>query len=213
MSVEQVKQVVYDKKIIAICRNVPVDRIVDTGKALYEGGIRMMEVTFKAGHEEDTLESIRLLNREFEGKVLVGAGTVTTVEQVEQAAAAGALYIISPNTDVDVIKKTKELGMLSMPGALTPSEIMTAWTAGADIVKLFPAAEFGVKYIKAVRAPLAHIPMTAVGGVNQHNMKDFLDVGIVGFGIGSNIVDLKLINAGEYGRLTELAKEYTVQFE
>ena len=116
--------------------------------------------------------------------MLVGAGTVTNTHLVDLTHAHGGQYIISPDTNVSVIKKTKELGMISMPGAMTPSEVITAHNAGADIVKLFPASDLGPRYLKAVRAPLNHIKIMAVGGINQKNMPDFLAAGACGFGVG-----------------------------
>lgn len=213
MNSKKLKELIIQKKIIAICRKVPADRIVDTGLALYEGGIRFMEVTFNADCEESTLDSIRQLKNELGEKIHVGAGTVTTIWQAEKAIQSGAEYIISPNTNPEVIRRTKELNVLSIPGALTPSEILTAWDAGADFVKIFPAADLGTAYIKSIRAPLNHIPLLAVGGINQYNMKDFINMGIIGFGIGSNIVNLEFIKNCEYGKLTQLALEYTSQFE
>ena len=134
-----------------------------------------------------------------------------SVEQVKIAAEAGAEYMISPDTSEAVIKATREAGAVSIPGALTPTEVATAYAYGADFVKLFPAGELGLSYIKAIRAPLAHIPMLAVGGVNENNLGEFLKAGLDGFGIGSNIVDKKLIEKGDFAALTALAKRYTEQ--
>ena len=127
------------------------------------------------------------------------------------ARDAGAKYIISPNTDEKVIKKTNECGMVSIPGALTPTEIQYAHACGADFVKLFPADNLGIGYIKAVLAPLSHIKLLAVGGVNENNLKDFLNVGVKGVGIGSNITKKELIKQGQYDEITKLAKKYTIQ--
>ena len=211
MNTNTILEEIYKAKIITICRNIPTDHIIDTGLALSRGNIRFMEITFNIQHEADTLLAIKRVSDQLSEKICVGAGTVTTTEQVEMASAAGARYIISPNTDVNVIKKTKELGLISIPGALTPSEIQIAWNAGADIVKLFPAADLGSGYIRSVRAPLSHIPMMAVGGINPDNMQEFLKTGIVGFGIGSNIVNSEYIKNQEYDKLTELALQYTRQ--
>jgi 2-dehydro-3-deoxyphosphogluconate aldolase/(4S)-4-hydroxy-2-oxoglutarate aldolase len=141
--------------------------------------------------------------------VYAGAGTVMSVAQVEAAAAAGARYIVSPNVDEAVIRRTVALGMLSIPGALTPSEIAAAYGMGAAFVKLFPASELGPSYIRAVRSPISHIPLLAVGGITCDNMAEYLKAGICGFGIGGNIVDMKLVNAGDYAGLTALAQRYT----
>ena len=118
---------------------------------------------------------------------------------------AGGLFIISPDTNTDVIKRTRELGLVSMPGALTPSEIMTAHRAGADFVKLFPAADMGPGYLKAVRAPLNHIKLMAVGGINEKNAGDFLAAGAAGVGVGGNLANRAWIEAGEFGKITAAA--------
>jgi 2-dehydro-3-deoxyphosphogluconate aldolase/(4S)-4-hydroxy-2-oxoglutarate aldolase len=138
---------------------------------------------------------------------------VLTSEQVEHAVESGAQYIISPNTDLAVIKKTKELEKTSIPGAFTPSEMVSAYHAGADIIKLFPAGVFGIKYIKAVLAPLSHIPVIAVGGVDADNAVDFLKAGAIGVGVGGNLVDVKAIYAGEYDKITATAREYLTKIK
>ena len=205
-----IKEFVKEQKIVAIVRGVSADRIVPAVKALYDGGIRLVEVTFNQKSPtciEDTAAAISAISKEFTD-LYAGAGTVMTVEQVEAAYNAGAKYIISPDVNADVIKRTKELGMLSMPGALTPTEIATAHRLGADFVKLFPSGNFGIAYIKAIRAPLSHVPLLAVGGVDENNMADFYKAGICGFGIGSNLVNNKLIEAGDYEGLKALAEKY-----
>ena len=201
-------------KIIAIVRGITGETLVKTAEALYEGGIRLLEITFDQTGKipaSETAEMIADLCRRFEGRMRIGAGTVMTAEQVRTAAAAGAEYMISPDTSREVIEETKRLGAVSIPGALTPTEVATAYAYGADFVKLFPAGELGLSYIKAIRAPLSHIPMLAVGGVNETNMGEFLGAGLAGFGIGSNIVSKKLIEKGDFAALTALAKQYTEQ--
>ena len=116
--------------------------------------------------------------------------------------------MISPNTNPALIREAKRLGMLAMPGAMTPSEIVEAYEAGADFVKLFPTDNLGAGYIRAIRAPLSHIPMLAVGGVNDENMEEFYRAGVCGLGIGGNIVNKKLIAAGDFAGMTELARRY-----
>lgn len=177
--------------------------------ALYAGGIRLMEVTFNQQKPESfqvTADAIAAINCAYEGRMLVGAGTVTTVELVEMAAAAGAKYIISPDANPDVIRRTVELGMVSMPGCMTPTEMLMAHRAGADFIKLFPAGDLGPGYMKAVRAPLNHLRVMAVGGVNEENIADFLKVGACGFGIGGNLANKTWIDAGEYHKITETAQ-------
>ena len=139
--------------------------------------------------------------------MMVGAGTVTTPELVELAASAGAQYIISPDVNVDVIHRTRELGLVSLPGAMTPTEVMTAHLAGADFVKLFPAGNLGISYVKAIRAPISHVKLLAVGGVNEDNVADFLHAGMVGAGVGGNLANKKWIEAGEYDKITQTARK------
>ena len=201
-------------KIVAICRGVSTENILQTAEALYKGGIRFMEVTFNqkaADPIAETAASIALLNEKMGDKMYFGAGTVLTAEQVDAAIDAGAKYIISPNFSPDVIKRTVERGAISMPGCLTPSEVVSAYEAGAHIVKLFPAGNLGIGYIKAVMAPISHIPLMAVGGVNASNMREFLDLGVMGLGIGGNLVDTKLIAAGKFDEITNIALTYTSQ--
>lgn len=211
---EQVIADIRRNKIIAIVRGVTGEALVRTAEALYEGGIRLLEITFDQTGKiaaAETADMIRTLCRRFEGAMRIGAGTVMTAEQVAVAAEAGAEYMISPDTSEAVIKATLAAGAVSIPGALTPTEVAVAYGYGADFVKLFPAGELGLSYIKAIRAPLAHIPMLAVGGVNENNLSAFLDAGLAGVGVGSNIVDKKLIEKGDFAALTALALRYTEQ--
>lgn len=197
------------EKVIAIVRGVESEKCMKVAQALYDGGIRMMEVTYdqkKPDSWKSTAKAIGDIAKAFEGRMLVGAGTVTCTELVDMTHEAGGLFIISPDTNVDVIKRTRELGMVSMPGALTPTEIMTAHNAGADIVKLFPAGDLGPGYLKAVKAPISHVKMMAVGGINEKNIGDFLKAGAVGAGIGGNLANRTWIDAGEFDKITEAAK-------
>lgn len=206
-----IKETILEKKIIAIIRGVTSDHIVQTVQALLDGGICCVEVTYDQMNESgisETLKSIGLLKKTFGEKLALGAGTVLTTGQADSAAAAGAEYIISPNTDTAVIKRTKELGKVSIPGALTPTEVVKAYNAGADIIKIFPVGNLGLGYIKALCGPLGYIPMLAVGGVSPENIKDFIDSGVCGVGIGSNLVNTKLIAAGHYDEIARLAKIY-----
>ena len=205
-----VLNIIRDSKIIAIVRGIPSSQIVGLANALLKGGIKCIEVTFDQSSEEkanDTLLAIGKIKASCPD-VLVGAGTVMTVEQVQKASASGAEYIISPNTNKDVIEETKKLGKVSIPGALTPTEVAFAYECGADIVKLFPAGVFGPSYIKAVKAPLKHIPVTAVGGVNVENCKDFIAAGCIGVGVGGNLVSPKLVSEGKFDEISAIAKAY-----
>ena len=209
---EKVIEALNRGKIVVIVRGVESEMLIPMTEAMYKGGIRLLEVTYSADgriSDEDTAENITKLADHFEGRMFIGAGTVLTEKQVELTKAAGGMFIISPDTNPDVIRKTRELGMVSMPGALTPSEITAADRAGADFVKLFPITNMGTEYVKAVKAPLSHVKLLAVGGVDENNMADYYKAGACGFGIGSNIVNKKLIDANDFAAITELAKKYT----
>ena len=205
--VEKIKR----DKLIAIIRGVYGQDCVNLARALQAGGINLLEVTFDRAHPEtfkDTASAILAAKAALGEKIAVGAGTVMSVETVEMAYEAGARYIISPNMDVDVIRRTVALGMVSMPGAVTPTEIEAAHNAGADFVKIFPAGTLGPKYIKAICAPLNHVKILAVGGVNEKNIPDFLAAGVVGCGVGGGLVDKSKIAAGAFDEITSLAKVF-----
>lgn len=204
-------KLIENEKIIVIVRGVNKEDLIPLATAMYNGGIRLLEITYSANgsvSDEQTAENIKLLADYFDGKMVIGAGTVLTERQVELTYKAGGKFIISPDSYDKVIKKTNELGLVSIPGALTPTEIQSAYRAGADFIKLFPITDLGVSYFKAVKAPLSHVKFLAVGGINENNMSDYLKAGICGFGIGSNIVDKKLINEKKYDKITELAKTF-----
>lgn len=208
---ETVINEISKQKIIAIMRGLSTEEAVKTAKALYEGGITLVEVTFNQKSPEtfvDTAAAIKAIKEEMGDKMLVGAGTVTSPELVKLAAEAGALYIISPDTDVEVIKTTRELGLVSLPGAYTPTEAKQAYNAGADYVKLFPCVGNAPAYVKAVCAPFNHIKFLAVGGVNADNAADFLKAGAVGVGVGGNLVNKDWIKNGEFDKITAEAKKY-----
>ena len=208
---QSVIQQICEKKIIAIVRGADVAQAVAAAKALYEGGVSLVEVTFNQKAQETfvtTAEAIRSIREQLGDRVLVGAGTVLTVEQVTLAADAGAAYIISPNTDEAVIAKTLELGLVSLPGAYTPTEAVRAHNAGADFVKVFPCVGDAPAYVKALCAPLSHIKFLAVGGVSAENAADFMKAGAVGLGVGSSLVNKKWLDSGEFFKITEQAQRF-----
>ena len=202
---------VKNEKIIVIVRGVEREKLIPLAEAMYNGGIRLLEITFDSSgktSDEETASRIAMLKEHFGDRMHIGAGTVLNTKQVELVAAAGGEFIISPNVKREVIERSCELSLVSMPGALTPSEIADAYDFGADFVKLFPVTSMGPAYVKAVRAPLSHIPMLAVGGVDLGNIKDYLDAGVCGFGLGSNIVDKKMLENGDFDGITRLAATY-----
>ena len=207
----QTKSFIETYKIIAIVRGVEKGKIVETARALYEGGINLIEVTFNQADPErqsDTTDSIKMIYDALGDRVCVGAGTVMSLRQVNAAFDAGAKYILSPNFDSEIVGEAKRLGALSIPGAMTPSEVANAYKAGADLVKVFPVSQLGVQYIKAMRAPMSHIPLIAVGGVNDGNIEDFFAAGAVGVGVGSNLVDNNYIKNEKWDELSRHASKY-----
>ena len=181
---DEVLEIIRREHLVAILRGLPMDRIDGVVRALIAGGVRVLEFTFDHDRENylrENADKIRYVTEHYSDTVAVGCGTALSVHEVSAAHEAGAGLVISPDVNLEVIRRARELGMVSMPGALTPTEIVTAWNAGADIVKLFPAGELGVGYIKAVRGPLKHIPMSAVGGVKPDNVRDFLNAGAVSY--------------------------------
>ena len=175
------------------------------------GPIGLMEVTYNQSAPEtwkDTANAIEAVEKEFGDRLLVGAGTVIRPEQVAMTYNAGGHYLVTPTTQPEIIRMGKALGMGLFPGAFSPSEILAAWEAGADAVKVFPVSSVGPGYIKAVRGPLSHIPLMAVGGVNEKNAADFMKAGCVGLGVGGNLVNKEWIKNGEWDKITALAKEF-----
>ena len=203
--------VILEEKVVAIVRGFDPKTVVELAKAYVAGGVRCIEVTFdqtSVENQKRTAETIRLLKDTMGDSVCVGAGTVMTAEQVRMAAEAGAEYMISPNVDEDVIRETKRLGKVSIPGAMTPSEIASAYKLGGDIIKLFPANEVGLSYIKAIKAPLKHIPLMATGGVRPANAADYLAAGSSALGVGGDLVNKTWIAAGEFDKIAQAAKAY-----
>ncbi len=210
MNNEIIEQI-ENEKIIVIVRGVESSKLIPLAEAIYDGGIRLLEITYTATgavNDEETAENIRMLATHFKGRMHIGAGTVLNEKQVELTYRAGGKFIISPDVNPDVIKKTKAFGMISMPGALTPTEVQIAHRSGADFVKLFPVANLGVGYVKAVKAPLSHIKLLAVGGIDLNNIEEYMSAGVCGFGIGTNIIDKNMIINNDFEGITKLAQKY-----
>ena len=202
-------QYIKENKAIAIIRRVYGDDLLNLARALAKGGIRLMEVTFDQADPDciqKTSRAIESLCDAIGGDMVIGAGTVMSTRQVDAAIAAGARYIISPNTSARVITYTKEKGVVSIPGAMTPSEMALAHDCGADFVKVFPAGDLGVAYMKNVMAPLSHIQFIATGGVGASNFAEYLEAGFVGAGIGGFLSDKNLLKAGDFDEFTRRAK-------
>lgn len=196
---------VLDSCIVAVIRAESGELLVDVAEALLAGGVDVMEVTFTVPKAVQVLEKVadKLGNR-----VLLGAGTVLDTETCRAALLAGAEFIVSPAVNVQVIEMCKRYSKPIMPGAFTPTEVITAWQAGADIVKIFPSEITGPKYLKALHGPLPHIRLMPTGGVNLETATDFLKAGACALGVGSSLVDPKLVAAGDLKKIENLARQY-----
>ena len=202
---------ISENKIIAIVRGQSKENLFKIAEALYDGGVFCMEITYNASKPEtdrETADTLAALIEKFGDRMSFGSGTVLNEKQVELTKAAGGEFIISPNVNIGVIKKTKELGMLSIPGAYSPSECQTAHEAGADFIKLFPAVNLGVDYLKAISAPLSHIKFMIVGGVTAENLVDYINAGAVGVGTGGDLINKEAVKNGDFGKITERARQY-----
>ena len=205
-----IEAIVRDTKVVAIIRGVPAETCVRLADAYRRGGICLVEVTFNQRAPEpwkDTAAAIRAIREEFVGEVRAGAGTVLTCEQLSMCEDAGGEYIVTPNVKPDLIRSAADRGLVAMPGALTPSEAVDAWDAGASFVKLFLAGSLGSDYVKAVRAPLSHIPFLAVGGVSAANAADFMRAGCVGVGVGGNLTNKEWIEACAWDKIEDAARQ------
>ena len=201
-----------ERKVIVVCRGIDEKEIVNVSTALYDGGIRFMEVPFNQAEPSTfaaTANKIKAVKEALGGKMHVGAGTVITMEQFEIAKEAGAEIIVSPTMEADVISATKAAGLISMPGCTTPSEMTKAYKLGADLIKLFPASVVDLKVIKEIRVPLNNLPLVCFGGVSDENIKEVLSTGVVGVGMASSILDKQALKDKNYVKITALAKAVT----
>ena len=198
-------------RFMVLARGVPKDVLVRGVAAIREAGVTLFESTFDHRLEncvEENAEKIAALKAAFGDTMKIGAGTVLSVEEAQAAHAAGAEFVVSPDSDPAVIAETKRLGMASIPGAMTPTEIKRAWSLGADVVKFFPADDLGYHYIQNLRGPMPHIPLMATGGVNPDTIPEFLSRGILAVGTGVTVFRPDLVKAEDYGGLRRLAQAH-----
>ena len=207
---EEVVKAVQEGRIIAIIRGFAPEVCLKLAEAYAKGGIRLVEVTFNQKAPEswkDTTAAIRAIKTRFGADMRVGAGTVLTEEQLTMCRDAGGEYMVTPNVKPALIRSCVAQGLIAMPGALTPSEAVDAWEAGASFVKLFPAGSLGPGYVKALLAPLAHIPFLAVGGISPENVADFMRIGCVGAGVSGALTNKEWIAAGEWDMIEAVARQ------
>ncbi|MDA0839221.1 MAG: bifunctional 4-hydroxy-2-oxoglutarate aldolase/2-dehydro-3-deoxy-phosphogluconate aldolase [Planctomycetota bacterium] len=191
--------------IVAVVRTETAEQVKGVVKALLEGGVTAIEITFTV---PNAVEMIRQTRNEYGNKILLGAGTVTTPSDAAAAIGAGAEYVISPNTNREIIMLCNAFDIAVMPGAMTPTEVVSAWQAGADVIKIFPAEILGPRYIKLLKAPLPNVPLMPTGGVSPANVGEWLAAGSVAVGVGSALVDKQALATGNFGIITERAREF-----
>lgn len=196
---------ILDGGIVAVVRSESSESLVKVVRALAEGGVMAAEVTFTV---PDAIDVIRQVRREVGDAIVLGAGTVLDPETARAALLAGAEYIVAPTLNLEVIRLCHRYDKAVMPGAFTPTEILTAWEAGADLVKVFPAEVGGPAYLKAIRGPLPQIRLMPTGGVDLDTAESFLKAGACCLGVGSALVDPKAIAAGDFARIRDLAGQY-----
>lgn len=191
--------------IVAVVRFDEPGPLVEVMEALADGGVTVAEVTFTV---PGALDVIREARRRLGERVLLGAGTVLDPETARSAILAGAEFIVSPTVNPEVVRVCRRYDKLVMPGAFTPTEILTAWEAGADVVKVFPADVLGPAFFQALKGPLPQVKLMPTGGVNLQTAEAFLKAGAVCLGVGSQLVDPKLVAARDYTALASRAREY-----
>lgn len=202
---DQNLQRVLDRVIVAVIRAESPDLLVDVAEALLAGGVEVMEVTFTVPRAARVIEKVA---DKLGSRVLLGAGTVLDPETARAAFLAGAEFIVSPAVNVEVIEMCRRYSKLVMPGAFTPTEVITAWQAGADIVKIFPSDLVGPKYLKLLHGPLPQVRLMPTGGVNLDTAADFLAAGACALGVGSSLVDQKALAAKDLKKIESLARQF-----
>lgn len=205
MSRESDLQRVLDTGIVSIIRADSGEQLVDVATALYEGGIDVIEVTFTVPGVLDIISAVR---KKLGDRILLGAGTVLDTETARAAILAGAEFIVTPTVNVDVIKMCNRYSKVIMPGGFTPTEVLTAWEAGADIVKVFPADTGGPSHLKALHGPLPQIRLLPTGGVDLETLPGFIKAGACAVGLGSALVEKHAVASGDMNRISSLAEQY-----
>src|SRR5919198_2370653 len=204
MREDQLRQVL-DCGIVAVVRSPDSEQLVEVARALADGGVRVVEITMSVPNALDVLRDVR---QALGDRVLLGAGTVLDPETARAVLLAGAEYIVAPTVNLDVIRLCQRYDKLVMPGAFTPTEILSAWEAGADIVKVFPAEVLGPAFFKALRGPLPQVRLMPTGGVDLTTAAAFLKAGACCLGVGGQLVEPKAVAERNFDRIRELARQY-----
>ena len=203
---ESTKQWIEKVGLIPVLRAKSERQAHAVVQAMLAGGVTVVEVTMTVPGAIDLLKTLK---KEYGTELLLGSGTVTTAEQAAATIDAGAEFVVSPSFHADVVEKTQAMGKVSVPGALTPTEVVTAWQAGADYVKIFPASAVGgANYLKALLAPFPDLKLIPTGGVTLQTAAGFLKAGAKALGVGSDLVNLEAINEGTPDLITDAARLY-----
>jgi 2-dehydro-3-deoxyphosphogluconate aldolase/(4S)-4-hydroxy-2-oxoglutarate aldolase len=205
MEKKQVIEAIIDCGIVAVVRAESSELALRAVEAALAGGVNAIEVTFTV---PGALEVIRTLSKEVSSDVILGAGTVLEPQTALDAVDAGARFIVSPNVNLATIEAAKSKGVAVFPGAFTPTEVLTAWQAGGDIIKIFPANVVGPSYFKDLHGPFPNIPLMPTGGVDLSTARTWLEHGAIALGVGGALIDRKLLKEGNFGEITERAKKF-----
>lgn len=196
---------VHDCGIVAVVRSPDSRQLIEVVRALAEGGVTVAEITMTV---PDALDVVRQVRQALGDRVLLGAGTILDPETARAALVAGAEFLVAPTVNLDVIRLCQRYSKLVMPGAFTPTEVLTAWEAGADVVKVFPAEVVGPPFFKALRGPLPQVRLMPTGGVDLTTAADFLRAGAFCLGVGGQLVEPRAIAEGNFDRIRDLARQY-----
>ena len=208
---ETTRHIIEASGLIPVLRAKSASQAHAVVRAMMEGGVRVVEVTMTV---PGAIDLLRDLKHEYGSDLLLGSGTVTTPEEAAATIAAGAEFVVSPSLHPDVIEVTREHGKVSIPGALTPTEVITAWRAGADYVKIFPCSAMGgASYLKSLLAPFPHLMLIPTGGVTLQTAESFLNAGARALGVGSDLVNLQAIDDGAPEAITRTARAYLEIFQ
>jgi len=206
MTSEQVKEKIIEVGIIPVVRAASAAQAIAAAQAVCAGGIPVVEITMTV---PGAVQVIAELVKTMGGDVLIGAGTVLNRESAQRCLDAGAQFLVSPGFNPGTVELAKDHGTIMLSGALTPTEVVDAWDAGSDLVKIFPCgAVGGAKYIKALKGPLPQIPMVPTGGVNLSNAAEFIAAGSAALGIGGELVSAEALKSGDTAAITNSAKQY-----
>lgn len=192
--------------VIPVVRVTSAQEAMDVSDAIKEGGISLIEITMSV---QGAIDVIKELTKKYKDEIIMGAGTILDPETGRAALLAGAQFIVTPTLNLDVIQLAHRYSAVVVPGAMTPTEILTAWNAGADMVKVFPAAQLGgPEYLKALKGPLPQVLLVPTGGVNLQNAGAFIKAGASAIGVGGELVDKKAVKEKKFHVITENAREY-----